>query len=60
MFELRWKKAHSPEDFGLDGSRWVLQQRFKYDATIYAGLGPFPESHKQMVWSEWADVPFVE
>ncbi len=35
----------------------VLQYRQKVDMTIYAGLGPFPDSAKNMQWSKWIDVP---
>lgn len=37
----------------------VLQYRQQYDATAYAGLGPFPSAFKNMQWSEWVDVPEV-
>lgn len=51
MIELRWLVNN-------DNSR-RLQYRQKVDTTVYAGLGPFPESWKNMQWSQWADVPEV-
>ena len=37
----------------------VLQYRQKIDVSVYAGLGPFPDSAKNIQWSEWQDVPLV-
>lgn len=52
MIELRWLVNN-------DNSR-RLQYRQKVDTTTYAGLGPFPDSMKNMQWSTWADVPEVQ
>ncbi len=51
MIELRWLVNN-------DNSR-RLQYRQKVDTTVYAGLGPFPDSWKKMQWSDWSDVPEV-
>ena len=55
MIELRWLIRNE-----WDGQEKVLQYRQQYDKTVYAGLGQFPETAKQLVWSEWLDVPTVE
>ena len=49
MIELRWYVPVSGEK--------VLQYRQKVDMAIYAGLGPFPDSARNMQWSEWKTVP---
>ena len=36
-----------------------LQYRQKIDVAVYAGMGPFPDSAKNMQWSAWKDVPEV-
>ena len=51
MIELRWLVP-------VNGER-VLQYRQKVDVAVYAGLGPFPDSAKNMQWSEWRTVPMV-
>lgn len=51
MIEMRWFVP-------VEGER-VLQYRQKVDVAVYAGLGPFPDSAKNMQWSEWRDVPLV-
>lgn len=49
MVEMRWYVPVTGEK--------VLQYRQKVDVTVYAGLGPFPDSAKNMQWSPWKDVP---
>ncbi len=49
MIEMRWLVPVVGEK--------VLQYRQKVDMTIYAGMGPFPDSAKNMQWSEWRTVP---
>ena len=51
MIEMRWYVPVSGEK--------VLQYRQKVDVTVYAGLGPYPDSAKNMQWSKWFDVPLV-
>ncbi len=51
MIEMRWYVPVSGEK--------VLQYRQKVDVTVYAGLGSFPDSARNMQWSEWQDVPEV-
>jgi hypothetical protein len=51
MIELRWFVP-------VEGEK-RLQYRQKIDVTVYAGLGPFPDSAKNMQWSEWRNVPLV-
>jgi hypothetical protein len=55
MIELRWLVKN-----GWDGPERVLQYRQQYDKTVYAGLGQFPESAKQIGWSEWLDVTTID
>lgn len=50
MIELRWLHEHDCK---------ILQYRQKIDTTVYAGLGPFPDSAKNMQWSDWVTVPEV-
>lgn len=65
-FELRWfhrktgAQAMNEWGFYYDETVRVLQYRTYYDATIYAGIGPHGDFLKQMIWSEWVDVPEVE
>lgn len=54
MFEFRWKSTHPII------KHYVLQYRVKFNKTVYAGLGPFPETTVEMVWSDWIDVPYVD
>jgi hypothetical protein len=49
MIELRWYVPVVGEK--------VLQYRQKVDVTVYAGLGPFPDSARNMQWSGWETVP---
>jgi hypothetical protein len=49
MIELRWLVP-------VNGPT-VLQYRQKVDTAVYAGLGSFPDSAKNMQWSEWREVP---
>lgn len=66
MTELRWQRRvvgkkydqHDQQTFN-DETHDVLQYRVKYDATVYAGMGPFDPALRNMVWSEWKDVPVV-
>jgi len=51
MIELRWMVP-------VEGEK-VLQYRQKVDTTVYAGTGPFPDSARNMQWSEWKNVPEV-
>jgi hypothetical protein len=51
MIEMRWLVP-------VNGAK-VLQYRQKIDTTVYAGIGPFPDSAKNMQWSQWQDVPLV-
>ena len=37
----------------------VLQYRQLVDTNVYTGMGPFPESLRNMQWSPWKDVPLV-
>lgn len=65
MYELRWlerdtgKRLQDEWGYYYDETAKILQYRVKYDSNIYAGLGPFPEVLKAMVWSDWKDVPVV-
>lgn len=65
MIELRWLTRKTGDKvinrYGMfsDGEVTVLQYRQKIDTTAYAGLGPFPETLKNMQWSDWKDVPSV-
>lgn len=44
-FELRWNLTN------------VLQFRYQYDARVYAGLQPWPNSLPPVLkWSNWMDV----
>ena len=61
---MRWITRDSKLDISEDhipyyAKERVLQYRQKVDLTIYAGQGPFPDSAKNMQWSEWKDVPEV-
>jgi hypothetical protein len=56
MIEMRWFTRTHPT---WPGTQKVLQYRQKVDMTIYAGMGPFPDSARNMQWSEWRDVPEV-
>lgn len=49
MIEMRWYVPVSGEK--------VLQYRQKIDVAVYAGMGPFPDSAKNMQWSAWKTVP---
>ncbi len=49
MIEMRWYVPVSGEK--------VLQYLQKADIPVYAGMGPFPYSAKNMQWSEWRTVP---
>jgi len=51
MIEMRWLVP-------VEGDK-RLQYRQQIDIAVYAGLGPFPDSAKNMQWSEWRDVPLV-
>ncbi len=51
MIEMRWLVP-------VEGDK-RLQYRQMVDVTMYAGLGPFPDSARNMQWSEWKDVPMV-
>lgn len=51
MIEMRWFVP-------VEGEK-VLQYRQKVDTTVYAGNGPFPDSAKNMQWSQWKNVPLV-
>ena len=51
MIEMRWLVP-------VDGAK-ILQYRQKIDTTVYAGIGPFSGSAKNMQWSQWQDVPLV-
>ena len=51
MIELRWIVP-------VEGDK-LLQYRQMVDTNVYAGLGPFPESVRNMQWSEWRNVPVV-
>jgi hypothetical protein len=55
MVELRWFIRQ-----GWDGPEKVLQQRQQIDMNVYAGNGPFPDTMKNMQWSEWKDIPTVK
>ena len=49
MVEMRWYVPVSGDK--------VLQYRQKIDVAVYAGMGPFPDSAKNIQWSAWKDVP---
>ena len=55
MIEMRWLIRN-----GWDGPESVLQYRQLYDATVYAGMGPFDAGMISMQWSEWKNVPEVK
>lgn len=65
-YEVRWliRKTGNrlQNDYGYyyEETIRVLQYRTYYDATIYAAIAPNGDFAKQMVWSEWLDVPEVE
>lgn len=65
-YELRWLNRKTGErgmneyGFFYDKTVRVLQYRVYYDATIYAGMGSNGDFLKQMVWSDWTDVPEVD
>lgn len=65
-YELRWLhrktgvQAMNENDYYYDETVRVLQYRVYYDATIYGSIGPDGDFLKQMVWSEWQDVPEVD
>lgn len=64
--EFRWlnrktgKRLMNEHGYYYDETVRVLQYRVYYDATIYAGMGPNGDFLKQMVWSDWTDVPEVD
>ena len=43
--------------FGAAEAKQVGTLYEKIDVTVYAGLGPFPDSARNMQWSEWRTVP---
>ena len=56
MLELRYKNV--TDQFN---PQYVLQYRIKYDATIYAANGLMScQQQKQLVWSDWIDVPYAD
>lgn len=65
-YELRWlirktgKRGMNEYGYYYDETVRVLQYRVYYDATIYAAIGPNGDFARQMMWSEWQDVPEVE
>lgn len=65
-FELRWLerktgvRGMNEHGYYYDETVRVLQYRVYYDATIYAGLGPHGDFRKELVWSDWKDVPIVQ
>lgn len=64
-YQLRWlnrktgKRLMNENGYYYDETIRVLQSRVYYDSTIYAGMGPNGDFARQMVWSEWQDVPEV-
>lgn len=66
MIELRWLRRNTGNrtlnqyGFFQDETEQVLQFRQKVDVTVYAGMGPFPESWQNMQWSDWTDVPVLD
>ena len=65
-YQLRWvnrktgNKGMNEHGYYYDETVRVLQYRVYYDATIYAAIASNGDFLKQMVWSEWQDVPEVE
>lgn len=73
MIEMRWvcttEEEPVPFDIRVDTfggkpriqtvTKKKLQYRQMVDTTVYAGLGPFPDSAKNMQWSAWKDVPEI-
>lgn len=65
-YELRWlnrktgKRAMNEHGYYYDETVKVLQYRMYYDATIYAAIASNGDFARQMMWSEWQDVPEVE
>lgn len=65
-YELRWlnrKTGNRPMNehgYYYDETVRILQYRVYYDTTIYAGIGQNGDFLKQMVWSDWTDVPEVD
>ena len=55
MIEMRWLVRP-----GWDGPEKVLQYRQKQDVTIYSSFTPNGDHLREMVWSDWKDVPTVE
>ncbi len=66
MVELRWVRRVVGKHYDQydkiavnDETQNVLQVRYQYDATVYAGMGPRDYSQRNMVWTDWRDVPVV-
>lgn len=65
-YELRWlirktgNRLQNDHGYYYEETIRVLQYRIYYDATIYAATAPNGDFLKEMVWSEWRDVPEVE
>jgi hypothetical protein len=55
MIEMRWLVRP-----GWDGPEKILQYRQKQDVTNYSTLTTNGDYLKEMVWSDWKDVPTVE
>ena len=65
-YELRWLnrktgvRKMNEHGYYYDETVRILQYRVYYDATIYAAIASNGDFLKEMVWSEWQDVPEVE
>lgn len=65
-YELRWLnrktgvRLMNEHGYYYDETVRVLQYRAYYDATIYSAIASNGDFLREMVWSEWQDVPEVE
>ena len=65
-YELRWLnrktsvRLMNEHGYYYDETVRILQYRVYYDATIYSAIASNGDFLKEMVWSEWQDVPEVE
>ena len=65
-YELRWLnrktgvRLMNEHGYYYDETVRILQYRVYYDATIYSAIASNGDFLKEMVWSEWQDVPEVD
>lgn len=64
-YQLRWVNRKTgvrlmdEYDNECDETVRILQYRVYYDATIYSAIASNGDFLREMVWSEWQDVPEV-